>query len=192
GSASLAGLVAAATEQLAALRQRERERQTLELVVKQLEASVAREQRALRASDEPLAAWAEAWAAAVEPLGLGASPGSDEALAVLEDMVELMRKLDELPQNRRRVARMKRDAKAFEALLSPLLTKYAGDLIGLSVEEAAERFVSRYQEATRHAEERERLKKEIKALEHELSQGQAKKRLAEQQLAELLLRARAR
>lgn len=166
----------------------ELERQRLELEVERLEHSVEREQRVLDACAPPLLAWAEAWGRAVEPLGLGAEPGTDEVLAVLDDLVELMRKLDELPHNRRRVAGMERDARAFEATLAPLVERHAADLMGLPVDVAAEQLAERYQEALRERQERERLATELREREVELEAQRERLGEVNQRLQALLER----
>lgn len=165
---SAGALVELAIDTLHALEQAERRRQTLALELQQIETASEREARALEVSAPPLAAWHEAWAEAVEPLGLGTDPGTDEVLALLDDSVELAQKLDELPHNRRRVAGMERDARAFESALAPLVARYAPDLAGLPVDEAAERLAERYQAAVQARQTRMRLAAELEERGSEL------------------------
>lgn len=177
-------LVEMATAALHAIEQAELQRRTLALEVQQLATSVERETHTLRVSAPPLAAWQEAWAEAVLPLGLGSEPGTDEVLALLDDSVELARKLDELPHNRRRVAGMERDARAFEAALAPLVAGHAPELAGLPVDEAAERLAERYQTAVQERQTRLRLRAELDERAAELANQRERQ-------AQLLARVRA-
>lgn len=191
-STSSGALLEYATQVLNRAKRAELERQRLELEVERLEHSVEREARAVDAAAPPLAAWAEQWERAVEPLGLEPEPGTDEVLAVLDDLVELMRKLDELPHNRRRVAGMERDARAFEAALAPLVERHAPDLLGLPVDEAAEQLAERYQEAVRELQDRERLQAELSEREAELDAQRERLSEVRERLRLLLERAGAR
>lgn len=188
-ASSLAALVELASDRLQAIEQGELRRRTLSVEVQQLATVVEREATALEVSAPPLAAWQAAWAEAVSPLGLGNEPGTDEVLAVLDDSVELAQKLDELPHNRRRVAGMERDARAFEAALKPLVARFAPDLACLPVDEAAERLAERYQAAVTERQTRARLVTELEEREAELqSQSQRLASLSARERA-LLVRA---
>ncbi len=188
----LGGLVSIAGDRLGRLREEARRRQALELGIAQLELLVEREQRNLEVTEPPLADWVRDWAEAVLPLGLGSAPGADEALAVLDELVELARKLDELPDKRRRVSGIERDRAAFESEIAPLLRDYAPDLEALPVDAAAEELALRHQEASRYAEARGRLYDELAELEQELAEHLEHRSHSEQELGQLLERVGAR
>jgi uncharacterized protein YhaN len=120
---------------------------------------------------------------------MGEEPGTDEVLAVLEDITELMRKLDELPSKRRRVLGIERDAKQFAEELGPLLVRFAPDLEELPVDQAAGEFARRYRKARQHAHERKRLESELAEFNEELGESQERCERAREELAALVSQA---
>ena len=95
------------------------------------------------------AQWKEEWAAAVAPLGLDAAVAAEEAAAVTDELVELLRCLDDAAKTRRRITSIERDAAIFARDVAALATRHAPDLASLGAEDAASRIYERYQRGSR-------------------------------------------
>lgn len=185
----LVALSEQASELLTRITESERQRQEMQARISQLDAEVDEERRALEGCDRADAEWQKEWQRAVAPLMIGECPGVDETLAVLDDLGELMRKLDELPSKRGRVLGIERDARQFDEELRPLLSRYAPDLEELPIDRAAEQLVRRHRDARQYEQERARLEAQLTELRAELAASQERERSARQELAELVAEA---
>jgi uncharacterized protein YhaN len=91
----------------------------------------------LKANEDERARWRQAWAQAVQPLGLDAAARPAEADAVMDELNRLFEKLQRAEVEQKRMDGIDRDAEAFRLKLGSLAAAVAADLAGRPAEDAA-------------------------------------------------------
>lgn len=140
---------------------------------------------------EELETWRRDWRAITAGLGLGDAPSCGLVVAFLDELRELFRRLDEVPEKRQTLQALLAEQAAFGERVAALVRQYAPELVDLPCERAAEQLLRAANAAQNTARERERLRAELaeQRREHE---AYADRRLrADQTLQELLAKTQA-
>jgi len=143
----------------------------------------------LRATEE-LSEWRREWSQSVEPLGLSGDATGDEASAVLDSIVHLVRKVDEADQFKQRVDGIVRDSTRFAQDVAERCRALLPEAAGLPPEGAAERFVRAVEQARAHRAERLRLEEELGTVRRSRAELAVRRKDAEARLATLVSAAR--
>jgi uncharacterized protein YhaN len=91
----------------------------------------------VKANEAERARWRQAWAQAVQPLGLDAAARPAEAGAVMDELSSLFEKLQRAEVEQKRMDGIDRDGEAFRLKVGSLAAALAADLAGRPAEEAA-------------------------------------------------------
>ena len=97
------------------------------------------------ATSASVTAWEREWREATSSLRLSANATSEEVLAVLDDLFELFRLVDDAEKTRTRVRAIEREAAAFATDVAALVKRHAPDLDGARCDDAATELVKRHQ-----------------------------------------------
>lgn len=173
---------------LFAERARREEEKLRRVAAERLMSTLERERAEAETERAALANWRARWVAAVRPLHIAPSASPAEVLALLDELGEVFRKLDELERLRQRIVGIERDANAFAGDLAQLHTQYAPDLGGEPLEVGAEELVRRYRLARDAERDRKRLRGDIERLSLERSQTEERRDAARAELRELMQR----
>jgi uncharacterized protein YhaN len=133
--------------------------------------------------------WQLVWAEAVSVLRLVGEPTVDEALAVLDAMMQLVRQVEEADGFRRRVEGILRDSTRFAEDVAARCRASLPDAALQEPAVAAERFVRSVEEARANRAERARLDAELVTVRRALVEHVARSRAAEASIAALLSQA---
>lgn len=167
------GPLSFAIERAAALEheelRRRNERTELERAIDARSARAEQEALAVRLAEASRAAWEQAWAAALEALGVSAPLEPAAALALLEELASLAERSERIESLEQRVQGIRRDA----ARLAADVAEPAA-LLGLTVDESspdatADEIVRRFHAAVTARDERARLEAELREREDELA-----------------------
>lgn len=101
--------------------------------------------------------WKEKWTAKVSALGLGGDAEPTEARALLGELTQLGRALDEAEDGAERIGSMQRDAEEFAGEVDALIDAHARDLRGQPLAERAGALIDRVLEAHKNLEGREKV-----------------------------------
>ncbi|AKT43336.1 ATP-binding protein [Chondromyces crocatus] len=184
-------LIEAAVQTLRARDELERDRSDLSRQLADLETEIRKLEREREAHEGARATFRDAWAAAIAQLGLGPQASPDEAIAILDQLAELHRKMDEAAHTRRRVLGMERDAQQLTASVTELTAAHAPDLEGFPVDTAADALLKRYRKGQADLREGEALARQMAEKRRELAEEEAKLADAEARLVRLRSAARA-
>lgn len=166
--------------------ERRHRRRGLEDKLAELDEQIAVFDERYRTSEAALAAWQEAWRDAVSALGLAEDASVDEVAAVEGVLAELFERVREADDLSRRIEGMRRDAAQFEAVLEPLLRRFAPALAGEPLERAAEGLMKRYRDNQAARARRDELDDKIAQKREQLGEVVARDVAAEHTLAELV------
>jgi uncharacterized protein YhaN len=122
----------------------------------------------------------------VEPLGLGEDASAEEATAILDELNELFRKVDEIKKTRVRVEAMERDAGQFEADVEAMARDHAPELVSEPADQAAAQIIKRYQQGAADLKERNQLDRELHDKRRSLDEQRQRKLGGEGRLEELM------
>ncbi len=147
---------------------RRREQRDAQRALETLEREVARERRSLSEKEAQLADWESEWATSVAALGLSGEVSTDEALAVLDGMVGLAAKIDEMESMRARVAAIELDIATFSADVGKAVREAVPELADVDAAEAAEQLFHRHQRAVNDLESRRALEQTIEGKSQQL------------------------
>lgn len=136
--------------------------------------------------------WRREWAELVPKLGLSVVSPPEEALAVLSDLADLRRLMEDAREKQRRVRGIERDSAAFVAEVRALVEKHAPDLARADASEAAEELLRRVRAAREADKERRRLESERAARAERLEAARAGKDVASSALDAILRFSRAK
>jgi uncharacterized protein YhaN len=114
-----------------------------------------------------LSAWNERWRTAVAALGFAGDRSVAEVEAVIEELVLLDRKRDDLGDKRRTFDRIRKSSRDFSERLRALLERHAPELLELDEEVAFDQLAKIHARAHAAASERERLELELRQLDEE-------------------------
>jgi uncharacterized protein YhaN len=188
------GTLVFAVERVAALELEERrlrqERTEIERTIDALSARAEQDAEAVRLAEAARAAWRDAWAAALQPLGVTTPLEPAAALGLLEELAALAERSERIESLEQRVSGIRRDA----VRLAGEVAEPAA-LLDLRVEEsapdaAAEEIVRRFHAAVTARDERARLELELCEREEELSVQRERLDTAARALKELARLAR--
>jgi chromosome segregation ATPase len=157
-----AGEVAAAVEN-AAFERRQLDREITEQN-EQLAALSARDEE----HDAAKALLAQAWLAAVEPLGLRQDASPEQATATIELLEKAAHHRDRADLARRRAAALEREAAAFSADVERLAGEHAPDLAGGPADRVAAELVDRYHRGRSALAARRELDRQLEDTAHQL------------------------
>jgi uncharacterized protein YhaN len=167
------GTLGFAVERVAALELEERrlrhERTEIERAIDALSARAEQDAEAVRMAEAARIAWRDAWASALQALGVTTPLEPAAALGLLEELATLSERSERVESLEQRVSGIRRDAlRLAEEVRDPAA------LLGIGVEEgapdaAAEEVVRRFHAAVTAKEERARLELELREREDELS-----------------------
>jgi uncharacterized protein YhaN len=161
-------------------------RKLLGASVDDLELHVQQARSELERRTSELESWEGEWRRATAPLGLGEAPSRGLVLTCLDELRELFRKLDEVPEKRRLLAALLAEQAAFGERVRALAQRYAPDLLDLPSERAAEQLLRRASDAQHRARERERLLADLAEQQREHEANLEQRLRAERTLQELL------
>jgi len=159
--------------------------------VLELEVRLQQAQVELGRHEGELQRWQHEWQGATAGLALGHEPTPGLVIAFLDELRELFRKLDELPEKRRRLQTLLADQLAFSERVTALVQQYAPELAPLPCERAAEQLLRAVNDAETGARERQRLLAEIGEDEREREEYLERMGGAERTLRELLQKSQA-
>ena len=186
GEIELAALIAHADRTAAALERIGQRRIEIEQGLVTLTKERERLARERAEGEEELATWRKAWGKAVAPLGLGEDASAEEATAILDELNELFRKVDEIKKTLVRVEAMERDAGQFEADVEAVAREHAPDLLGEPADQVAAQIIKRYQQGAADLAERNQLDRELLDKKRRLDEQRQRKLGGEARLDELM------
>ena len=138
--------------------------------LQEAEVGVERRGRALTRAQKAWAQWQGRWSAALSALGLAADLPPDTVTAridVIDQMRERAVRIKEL--RHQRIEKINRDVADFESAVADFVRETAGDLSGVSAEEAVLEIEKRLEEAERIRDLLARKKKEADAIEKQIA-----------------------
>ncbi len=119
----------------------------------------------VRANEAERARWRQAWAQAVQPLGLDAAARPAEAEAVMDELSRLFERLQRAEVEQKRMDGIDRDGEAFRLKVGSLAAAVAPDLAGRPAEEAALELHRRLSRAREAQSRRVALQKQVEQAE---------------------------
>lgn len=146
----------------ARIRDDARQREDLEKRIDKLEVELVQAGRMKVVATSKLQEWKKAWSAAVKPLGLKGEASPAEAYAVLNEMEELFKSVDQAATSRGRIAGIRRDAEKFQVDVHDLVDHVAPELAELPPEQAAAELHARLTQTQKDAAKLESLEGQIK------------------------------
>ncbi|EYF05828.1 ATP-binding protein [Chondromyces apiculatus] len=185
GAADVAGLLEAATRRLRACDDADRERQDIARQLTALDREIASLDKERAEHEAALTDFRATWAASVARLGLGPHASPEEAIAILDELAELHRKMDEAAHARRRVIGMERDAQQLAGVVTDLVAAHAPDLADLAVDVAADTLLKRYHKGRADQREGAELGRQIDDRQRALAEEETRRAAAEARLARL-------
>jgi uncharacterized protein YhaN len=160
-------------------------RARLEEAVRQAETRLAGAARDREAAVAALAEWSATWAAAIEPLGLGAEALPSEVNQTVETLRRIFASRNDAEKIERRVAGLDRDLETFRHDVRALAAVLAPERASQPPDQTAVHLHSLLQEARRHHDRRETLLQRIERLERQVRDAEATRRAMEERLAGL-------
>jgi len=146
-SASLAGLRSRAQQRLQQIEQTERDRQSLQKKVRELQEALAQDHARLRDNQQQRQQWEIEWAAAASGLSPEGVLSPESAGDLLAQIVELFRALDEAAGFDTRLKNIRRDNQKIADDVAALVAEVAPDLAGIPVDEQMATMAQRLREA---------------------------------------------
>ena len=167
--ATLRQLVQLAQDRVDEVAKTERNRARLAAEISRARGEVGQAEQDLATAEEELNAWLAAWEEALRPLGLEADALPEQAEAVLANLDELFRNLDEAKGYRTRIWGIDKTVKEFTQAACDMAKLVASDLTGRPVEELVATLNQRLSAAKQVRQQadslRERLDQEREAIE---------------------------
>ncbi len=162
-----------------------RERQRLQAVLDEQNVRRVQEREALAEAEQELEAWRQDWEQALARAPLLDTKDPEQVEPVLDGLVELYARVDELRQLKSRIQAMEQDAREFEAEVQALVSAHAPELEARTVDDAAEELERRYREAERGRELLRQIDSELEQNERRGESVSATRRKAELELSVL-------
>lgn len=159
--ARLRELTAIAQRHVDAAEASRREHEQLQSDHTQAIAAVREAEEGLEVAEQELQRWREAWAEALQPLLLDAEALPEQAEAVLANLEELFRALDEREDLSKRIWGIDKTAEEFQAAARAVCGTVAPDLVEDPIEEVAATLHQRLTEAKEARRETEALHKQL-------------------------------
>jgi uncharacterized protein YhaN len=152
----------------------------------ELDGDGARLTAELGARSADLDKWQTRWSDVVRSIGLTPSCSPDEALAVVEKTAELLARVEQAEDLRRRIDAMGRDSRLFTEEVVALCRAHLPEAAALPPAEAARRFVRAFEQARRDEDERRRTNAELTEKRKALAVLESVEREAGERVARLL------
>ena len=148
---TLEALLAGCQQLLGVIKDGARQREDLEGRINELEKELVQATRMEAMAGGKLQEWKKAWSEALKPLGLKGEASPAAAYAVLNEMEELFKSVDQAATFRGRIAGIKRDAEQFRVNVQDLVGHVAPELSELPSEPAAAELHARLTQAQKDA-----------------------------------------
>ena len=148
---TLDALLARCQQMVAVIKDDARQREDLEGRIDELEKELVQASRMEVMAAGKLQDWKKAWSEAVKPLGLKGEASPAAAYAVLNEMEELFKSVDQAATLRGRIAGIKRDAEQFRVNVQDLVGHVAPELSELPSEQATAELHARLTQAQKDA-----------------------------------------
>ncbi|MFI5306836.1 MAG: hypothetical protein ACHQ53_05775, partial [Polyangiales bacterium] len=130
--------------------------------------------------------WRAQWGELMTRLRLAPDANVEEAEAVLDALLRLFEKVDDMRECKARIDGMDRDAAQFERDVRALVERHLPELRELPLELAAEELTRRYQKARADLEQRAQIDADLQADVERLREGMQQSADAERSLAQLM------
>lgn len=182
-------LLARCQQIVAKIRDDARQMEVLEGRIEELERELGHARRMMVVAGDKLQEWKKAWSKAVNLLGLGGEASPAAAYAVLNEMEELFRSVDQAANSRGRIAGIRRDAEQFQVDVQDLVGHVAPELAELPPEQAAAELHALLTQAQKDAAKLENLESQIKEKKEFLEATRETIRIAQKRLEVLCLQA---
>lgn len=157
----LQALVDWAGQRLTETRQQREEGRAAARRARELEERIAQQELRVAEAEQRLAAWQAEWQRVLQDLGLPLEMPPDEAQAVLAELTELERVLEDARDKQRRLAGIDRDSRQLGEQVSTVVERHAPELRGLDALDAAAELVARLRRARDVERDRRRLDVEL-------------------------------
>ncbi len=171
-STSIQSALQTARERLAEADDARRELESLESELDRVQDEAERAEQELAAAKQDLIDWREQWTEALQLLELDADALPEQAEAVLANLDELFRNLDEAEGFRSRIWGIEQTAKEFAQSAQDLAKVIALDLVGRPVEEVASSLNQRLNTAKQAEQELATLTKRLEAEKHAITEAE--------------------
>jgi uncharacterized protein YhaN len=178
-------VLARSEEVVRRLEEEERQRARLEADVRQAEARLSGARRDEEAALAALEGWKEAWAGAIQGLGLGGDALPSEVNQLVESLRRISESRREAEKIERRLAGLDRDLDAFRTDVSALAASLAPERVDQPPDQTTVHLHALLMEARRQADHREGLERRIEKLERETRDAGSTRRAMEERLAHL-------
>jgi len=182
----LGALLSRARARVKQLEDEARKRQGLLETGEELERKVVLARREVEEAERALNEWRQEWGEAVQVLGLSAGDHPTQANAALQQVEELIRRMEEAAGFRSRIKGIEREQQRFTQEVAALCEQVAPDLLGQGPEVAASRLQERWHAANQQATKREALLKDQEQRTAELERTRTEREQAWVQLQALL------
>lgn len=162
-------------------------RQDVERALRDTGLELERARGELADAETSHAAWRKAWKSSMKPLGLTATASPEEATAVLNDVTELFRKIDEAARVKRELDVEETAATEFEEEVRRVAAAHASEVESSDhAITVARSVVSQLSDRIRARAQRARIEKEIESLEDLAREQRERMRVGELELEELV------
>jgi uncharacterized protein YhaN len=185
GLIRLADLIERGNNCVNEITQLQRQRENLQLEIDTLAKEQQRAENIQQQIDEKLIHWQQEWAQALTPLHLPADTLPETARNVLNDLDQVLNKIDRVNGLRRRVELMNRDAKVFQEDVINLAQKITPELMEETAEYIVPELSSRLSQAEKDATRHEQLQQRLQIEQHRLSEAKRQLQLSQTQLQTL-------
>jgi uncharacterized protein YhaN len=182
-------VLARSEEVVRRLEEEERQRARLEADVRAAEARLGEARRDEEAALASLKDWNEAWAEAIQGLGLGGDALPSEVNQLVESLRRISESRRDAEKIERRLSGLDRDLDAFRTDVRALAASLAPERVDQPPDQTAVHLHALLMEARRQADRREGLERRIEKLEREVRDAEATRRAMEERLAHLRLEA---
>lgn len=182
---TLDALLARCQQMVAVIKDDARQREDLEGRIDELEKELVQASRMEVMAAGKLQDWKKAWSEAVKPLGLKGEASPAAAYAVLNEMEELFKSVDQAATLRGRIAGIKRDAEQFRVNVQDLVGHVAPELSELPSEQATAELHARLTQAQKDAAVLESLEGQIEKKKKFLEDAQETIQIAQKRLEAL-------
>jgi uncharacterized protein YhaN len=183
---TLEPVLAKGDEAALSLEKENAERGRLTVALREAEDRLAEASNAESAALAALEEWQEAWAAAIQGLGLDRDALPSEAVQIHDRLSKAFAGLTEVTRHDRRISGLERDLETFRDAVRALVLQIAPDLADLPAEQTAVQLQARLTEARRRADRRDHLERRIRKLDDDVRGAEATRRAMEERLAALV------
>lgn len=149
----------------------QRQRDDLNLEINRLELEQQRTRTALEQANEAIKQWQIDWAKSLTPLHLPPETPPETARNVLNDLEQVLNKVDRVKGLRHRVALMQKEAKKFRRDVAALMQKIAPDLVESTPEQGVPELSNRLSQAEKDLARSEQLQQRLNVEKQRLAEA---------------------